>query len=121
MGSLLGTNPPFQGNTLEQLQATSRFVVSVVAVAASLGGILYLLRDWRSGQIANLAAVVVFAALALLTARAAYRASFINYDQATEYLVYAHAARGPKDALAQDRRDFSPYDRRQRNQSCLLQ
>ena len=37
----------------------------------------------------------------VLTARTAYRASFINYDHATEFLVYAHGARGPKDILAQ--------------------
>jgi DNA-binding beta-propeller fold protein YncE len=34
-------------------------------------------------------------------ARTAYTASFINYDSAKEYLVYAHAARGPKEILAQ--------------------
>ena len=101
LGSLLGINPPFQGSTLEQLQATSRFIVSVVAAIASAGGILYLLNTWRFGQIISLASLVLFSALAVLTARAAYRASYINYDQATEYLVYAHAARGPKDALAQ--------------------
>ncbi|HEX9011915.1 MAG TPA: NHL repeat-containing protein, partial [Anaerolineaceae bacterium] len=31
----------------------------------------------------------------------AIRSCFINYDTAKEYLVYAHAARGPKDVLAE--------------------
>lgn len=101
LGSLLGATPPFQGNNLDQLQATSRFLVSVVAAVASAGGILYFLRDWRSGQIMSLAGLVLFGLLAVLTARAAYRASYITYDQATEYLVYAHAARGPKEAMVQ--------------------
>ena len=101
LGGLLGTNPPFQGSNLTQLQATSRFVVSLAGLLASAAGIYYLLRDWRTVQIFSLAGVVIFAALAVLTGRAAYRASYITYDQATEYLVYAHAARGPKDALAQ--------------------
>ena len=37
----------------------------------------------------------------MLTIRTTYRASFINYDNAKEFLVYAHAARGPKDILEQ--------------------
>lgn len=108
VASMAGTfNPllagplPFQGNTLDQLQATSRFIVSLIVVFASAAGILYLLRDWHGRQLAHLAAVTTFSVLAVLTARAAYMASFINYDRATEYLVYAHAARGPKDILAQ--------------------
>ena len=40
--------------------------------------------------------VVLLAVLGVLTARAAIRASFINFDTAKEYLVYAHAARGPR-------------------------
>ncbi len=39
--------------------------------------------------------------MAVLSARAAFRASFINYDSAKEYLVYAHAAPGPKEVLKQ--------------------
>ncbi len=39
--------------------------------------------------------------LAVLTARSAHQASFINYDTAKEFLVYAHSARGPKDVLEQ--------------------
>ncbi len=99
--SLFGANPPFAGNTLEQLQTTSVFFFSVLACLASAAGILYLLRGWEGRQILRLVTVVFFAILAVLTARTAYRASFINYDHATEFLVYAHAARGPKDILAQ--------------------
>ncbi len=100
-GSLLGTNPPFQGSQLTQLQATNRFILAAVAAAGSLAGIVYLLRDWTAKNILRLAAVTFFALMAVLTARAAYRASFINYDYATEYLVYAHAAPGPKEVLAE--------------------
>lgn len=101
VGSILGTNPPFQGNTLAQLQATNRFILSLVASAGSMAGILYLLRGWDARQIVRLAAVTFFALLVILTGRAAYRASFINYDLAKEYLVYAHSAPGPKQVLAQ--------------------
>ncbi len=101
MGSLQGAILPFQGNTLEQLQVTSQFLVSLIASGASLAGIIYLLRGWTASQTLRLAAATFFVLMALLTARAAYRASFINYDYATEYLVYAHAAPGPKEALRQ--------------------
>ena len=101
MGTLQGAITPFQGNTLEQLQVTSQFLVALIASGASLAGIIYLLRGWEGSQILRLAAVTFFALMALLTARAAYRASFINYDYATEYLVYAHAAPGPKEVLRQ--------------------
>jgi DNA-binding beta-propeller fold protein YncE len=39
--------------------------------------------------------------LGISTARHAMMASYINYDDATEYLVYAHAARGVKEVMAQ--------------------
>lgn len=100
-GSLLGVQPPFQGNTLEQLQSTSQFLISGLAALATLAAIVYLLRDFAFNHFLRLATVVFFVLMAALTARAAYRASFINYDYATEYLVYAHAAPGPKQVLAQ--------------------
>ena len=43
--------------------------------------------------------VGTFALLAVLTFRAAWMASFINYDLANEYLVYAHAAPAVKTVL----------------------
>jgi hypothetical protein len=101
LSGLLGTNQPFQGNTIEQLQATSRFLLAALATVASLAGFIYLLRTISASQVIRLAAVTFLALMAVLTARAAYRASFINYDYATEYLVYAHAAPGPKLILEQ--------------------
>jgi predicted membrane-bound mannosyltransferase/DNA-binding beta-propeller fold protein YncE len=41
----------------------------------------------------------VFAFLAVLTARTAYYATYINYDYPNEYMAYAHGAPGPKIAL----------------------
>ena len=92
---------PFQGNTLEQLKATNGFILAAIAFIASLAGALYLLSAWFPKEIISLVGVTFLAGLVVLTARAAHMASFINYDTAKEYLVYAHAARGPKDVLAQ--------------------
>ncbi|MDD5467136.1 MAG: TIGR03663 family protein [Anaerolineales bacterium] len=101
LGSLLGASPPFQGKTLEQLQATSVFLVAALAALLSGVGILTLVRDWKPAQFNYVLSLTVFVFSGLLTARAAIMASYLRYDEATEFLVYAHSARGPKEALAQ--------------------
>ena len=101
LGGLLGDALPFQGKTIEQLQKTSSFLLSVIVMGATGVGVVYILKDWAYKEIISLFGVIIFAFLAVLTARAAAMASYINYDTAKEYLVYAHAARGPKDVLAQ--------------------
>lgn len=97
--ALSGAIPAFQGSTLEQLQVSSRFLLSIITIAASLAGLAYLLRNWPRNHIFRLSTILLFFVMAVLTARAAYRASFIFYDYAYEYLVYAHAAPAPKEAL----------------------
>jgi DNA-binding beta-propeller fold protein YncE len=49
----------------------------------------------------GLAALVVFGLLTVQTARTSFRANYINYNDATEYLVYAHGAGGIKEVMAQ--------------------
>lgn len=101
LGSLLGTNPPLQGKTLEQLQATSTFLLALLTTLASGAGLFYLARTWPFAQLFRLLGLTFFGLLAFLTARTAYTASFVNYDYANEYLVYAHSAPGPKLILKQ--------------------
>jgi len=101
LGSILGANPPFQGKELQQLQATSTFLLALLGSLASGAGLVYLLRGWSLGQIGRLSLLIVLGVLAFLTARTAYTASFINYDFANEYLVYAHAGQGPKQIMDQ--------------------
>jgi predicted membrane-bound mannosyltransferase/DNA-binding beta-propeller fold protein YncE len=99
--ALLGVNPPFAGRTLEQLAATSEFIISLVTAIASGIGIWYLTRNWQAGQIGRAALLLVIALLSVLTARTAFTASYVNYDKATEFLVYAHSGPGDKIALEQ--------------------
>ena len=101
LGSLLGAMPPFQGNTLDQLSATSSFLFGLIALIASGYGIIRLLFEWEMVHVVRLVTIVFFMLAAVLTARAAAMASYINYDTALEFLVYAHAASGPKEVLAQ--------------------
>ena len=99
--SFTGVNPPFQGKELAQLQATSAFLLPAIVTIISGIGIFYLLNGWTFRDFRHVFTLVVFAFLALLTARASFRASYITYDQATEFLVYAHGASGIKEVMAQ--------------------
>jgi hypothetical protein len=57
--------------------------------------------SWGFRNYARLTMLVLFGLLAVQTGRDAFRAAFINYDYATEYLVYAHGAPLPKELFGQ--------------------
>jgi uncharacterized protein (TIGR03663 family) len=99
--ALNGSTPPFQGKELAQLQATSTFLLPLIATILSAVGVVYLFREWTFQEVRHVFALVLFTLLAVLTGRAAFRASYITYDQATEFLVYAHGASGIKEIIAQ--------------------
>ncbi|MDD2922431.1 MAG: TIGR03663 family protein [Anaerolineales bacterium] len=99
--ALGGTTPPFQGKDLAQLQATSAFLLPTAILILSAVGLAYLFREWTLKEIRHVFVLIVFGFLAVLTARASFRASYITYDQATEFLVYAHGATGIKEVMAQ--------------------
>ena len=86
---------------MAQLQATSTFLLPLVATILSAVGAVYLLRGWTFQQVRHVFVLTFFVLLAVLTGRAAFRASYITYDQATEFLVYAHGATGIKEVMAQ--------------------
>ncbi|GAB4539542.1 MAG: hypothetical protein Fur002_04890 [Anaerolineales bacterium] len=99
--ALNGPLPPFQGKELAQLQATSAFLLPLFTALLSGAALTYLLRLWTFKEMRHVFALLVFGLLALLTARASFRAAYITYDQATEFLVYAHGATGIKEVMAQ--------------------
>jgi len=101
ISSLFGQIPPFQGKNIEQLNSTGEFLAALAFTAVCIYLLIKYARDWQAGQLQRLIVLVVFGFLAVLTIRTTYRASFVNYDNAKEFLVYAHAARGPKDILEQ--------------------
>lgn len=98
---LLGNTPPFAGKSLEQLAATSGFVIALLMTIASAAGLFFLTKDWSPRLVRRGLGFVFLGLLTVLTARAAFTASYINYDTAKEYLVYAHCAPGDKIALQQ--------------------
>jgi uncharacterized protein (TIGR03663 family) len=98
---LLGSNPPFHSQTQFDLRATYRFVFLCLI---ETGLVIALLRQNRDDSRLPLVKFTVMGFLILLsvvTIRTSYRAAFINYDNAKEFLVYAHAADGPKKILEQ--------------------
>ncbi len=94
LGMALGANPPFQGQTLAQSQATLTFLSALLAAAACGAGVFWLARQTGWGQVGRVGGLWAFSLMGLLTARAAFTAAYINYDEASEFLVYAHGARG---------------------------
>ena len=95
----LNTNP-MAGDAITSSQWL-KFVVSILALIGSIAGILYMMRLPRTSVFVNLFTLTVFGLLVIQTARTSFRASYISYDDATEYLVYAHGATGVKEVMAQ--------------------
>jgi predicted membrane-bound mannosyltransferase/sugar lactone lactonase YvrE len=58
-------------------------------------------REWTFSNYTRIALLAFLGLLTVLTVRTSYRAAFVNYDNAKEYLVYAHAAGDPKTLLEQ--------------------
>lgn len=92
---------PFEGQGLHQLQITTAFLLPAIVMIASAATAVYLLRDWTLRDTRRIFTLVLFFFLAIFTVRASFRASYIAYDQATEFLVYAHGATGIKEIIKQ--------------------
>jgi len=101
IGTLLGSPLPFQGKELAQLETTSTFLLAFISMIASGVGLFFLIRSWKFKQLSKFLLILFVTILSFITIRTTYRANFILYDTAKEFLVYAHAARGPKDAFEQ--------------------
>lgn len=90
---------PSGGRDVDTLSRTVRFILAL----GLMGGLLYYIylaferSGWRLTL--RLSAVTAFTILFLLTVRFSYLLTYVNYDMATEYLVYAHAAPDVKRAL----------------------
>ena len=101
LGSIFGNNPPFQGKELAQLEGTSDFLLALVGTIATGIGLVYLLKGWNRRTFMRLGLLVFAALLGLQTARTAWRAAFIDYDNARELLVYAHSTEDMKNTVEQ--------------------
>ena len=78
-----------------------KFGSALLALIGSIIGIVYLSRIQRNTSFVTLVVLTIFGLLFVQTVRTSFRAAYINYDDATEYLVYAHGATGVKDVMRQ--------------------
>lgn len=88
--SYLGLN--LSGRTLEELAQTGEWIAAAIVAVGTLAAILTITRSTRRGEFTRLLALFGIGWLTFLTARASWRAAYINYDYPTEFLVYAHAS-----------------------------
>ncbi len=85
---------PFQDKTLVGLMATADFVVQLLISLVAFGVFLYTARTRPLAVLARWFVLALFGVLAGFTWHTAYQATYVHYDQANEFLVYAHSAHG---------------------------
>jgi predicted membrane-bound mannosyltransferase/DNA-binding beta-propeller fold protein YncE len=78
-----------------------KFGAAFLALIGSIVGMIYLWRLQRTNSFIGLVVLTIFGLLFIQTVRTSFRAAYLNYDNATEYLVYAHGATGVKDVMRQ--------------------
>lgn len=90
---------PGGGRTVDAIGDTMRTLLALAVLGAIGWGIWRLAQraEWRS--LTRLAAIGGVAMLLLLTVRFSYMLNYINFDYASEYLVYAHGTPDIKRAL----------------------
>ncbi|MBI5957760.1 MAG: hypothetical protein HY866_03425, partial [Chloroflexi bacterium] len=92
---------PFQGADVRDLMASGNWFGALLIFLGALYVIGHFGRRIGVEQIGRMTVLSGAAVLGVLTLRAAIMACFINYDYATEYLVYAHSGPAVKTALAE--------------------
>jgi predicted membrane-bound mannosyltransferase/DNA-binding beta-propeller fold protein YncE len=91
----------FQGRSLPSLSSTGSWLAAAVVLILTAIAVYEFARRIPFGQVARLVSFCLVVWLTFLTARTAWRAAYINYDYANEFLVYAHSSRAVKDVLEQ--------------------
>jgi DNA-binding beta-propeller fold protein YncE len=96
---LLLRNGPAFGRSTEEVSSTLQWLLALGVFAALAYGVIHAASrsGWRSAS--ALLGVGGIALLFLLTIRFTYMLNYVNYDMATEYLVYAHGSPDIKRAL----------------------
>jgi uncharacterized protein (TIGR03663 family) len=82
---------PFAGREVEQLSATMGWLAALLLGAGMVALVVWYAQKLGRRLSLQTAFAALFVFLAILTTRTMWMANFINYDYATEFLVYAHA------------------------------
>lgn len=80
---------------------TGTWVAALIVALGALAGLFVWAQRVETREVLRILGVLAFALLAGLTIRASYRFCFITYDQAREFMVYAHGAPGTKVVMNQ--------------------
>jgi len=91
----------FGGYTVEALAATGVWIGAAITLTAAAYAFFWLARGVRASDLGRILGLLVVGWLTLLTIRASWRASYIDYDNATEFLVYAHSAGAVREVMNQ--------------------
>jgi len=95
------TNAIFEGQTISQLSTTYGWLSALIVFTAAFGGLILIASKAGLNQVIRFAALGLVGWLAFLTAKAAWQAAYVNYDDATEFLVYAHSSGAVKEVMGQ--------------------
>jgi uncharacterized protein (TIGR03663 family) len=95
------TGAILEGQTISQLSTTYGWLSALLVLAGAAAGLILITGKIGLGQVTRFAALGLVGWLSFLTARAAWQAAYVNYDDATEFLVYAHSAGAVKEVMHQ--------------------
>ena len=101
IGPVLFGGVDFGDQQLENLMLSGRVLAGIaVAIAAGIA-LVYFVRKLAYGDVVRVLSLALLGVLSIMTIRTAWMASYINYDNAKEYIVYAHGAPGTKMVMDQ--------------------
>jgi uncharacterized protein (TIGR03663 family) len=101
VGPFIFGNVPFTGLSRDALSSSGVWIGRAAFTGLAALAVFRLAEHTGFKHMRHMAAVAFFGLMSIFTLRAAWMASFINYDLANEYLVYAHAAPAVKDVLGE--------------------
>jgi uncharacterized protein (TIGR03663 family) len=90
---------PSLSTVFQGMEQISGWVVPTALALVATLFIIKLVSAYKRQEILELTALAFLSLLLLQTIRTSFRAAYENHDSAKEYLVYAHAAPGPKWAM----------------------
>ncbi len=97
----LATKQPFRGLSLSKLQQTGSWFAALIVTLLLLVLVWTLVRRLGGSRSLLVGTGTALVFLSFFTVRFAWMASYINYDYATELLVYAHGAPDVKPTMAE--------------------
>jgi sugar lactone lactonase YvrE len=91
----------FTGMTIDSLRSTYSWLAAVLVMLGLSVLLARYIPRLPFTDVGRLSGLLVVATLTLMTVRTSWLASYINYDYANEFLVYAHSSGSVKDVLDQ--------------------